>query len=102
MQSELTIPGASGGPFWDGGIIDYHFTLKANQTPGLVLYPHFRDRLTPAWFDKMPRWRTPQRAVIDQLVLMCPRDAFLPHPPAGTLTDRSELTRIPPPAPIAE
>ena len=51
MQCEPTIPGASGGPFWDGGIIDYHFTLKANQTPGLVLYPHFRDRLTPGWFD---------------------------------------------------
>ena len=37
MKCEPTIPGASGGPFWDGGIIDYHFTLKANQTPGLVL-----------------------------------------------------------------
>ena len=91
MQCEPTIPGASGGPFWDGGIIDYHFTLKANQTPGLVLYPHFRDRLTPGWFDKMLHWRTPQRSVIDQLVLMCPSDAFLAQLPHGKIPDRDDF-----------
>ena len=96
MQSELIIPGASGGPFWDGGIIDYHFTLKANQTPGLVLYPHFRDRLTPGWFDKMLRWRTPQRSVIDQLVLMCPSDAFLARLPHGKIPDRSDFRLMSP------
>jgi hypothetical protein len=91
MQCEPTIPGASGGPFWDGGIIDYHFTLKANQTPGLVLYPHFRDRLTPGWFDKLLRWRTPHRSVIDQLVLMCPSDAFLAQLPHGKIPDRGDF-----------
>jgi len=91
MQCEPTIPGASGGPFWDGGIIDYHFTLKGNQTPGLVLYPHFRDRLTPGWFDKMLRWRTPQRSVIDQLVLMCPSDAFLAQLPHGKIPERGDF-----------
>jgi hypothetical protein len=91
MKCEPTIPGASGGPFWDGGIIDYHFTLKANQTPGLVLYPHFRDRLTPGWFDKMLRWRTPKRSVIDQLVLMCPSDAFLAQLPHGKIPDRGDF-----------
>ncbi len=101
MQSELTIPGASGGPFWDGGIIDYHFTLKANQTPGLVLYPHFRDRLTPGWFDKMLRWRTPQRSVIDQLVLMCPSDAFLAQLPHGKIPDRSDFRLMSPAARVA-
>ena len=91
MQCEPTIPGASGGPFWDGGIIDYHFTLKANQTPGLVLYPHFRDRLTPGWFDKLLRWRTPHRSVIDQLVLMCPSDTFLAQLPHGKIPDRGDF-----------
>lgn len=91
MQCEPTIPGASGGPFWDGGIIDYHFTLKANQTPGLVLYPHFRDRLTPGWFDKLLRWRTPRRSVIDQLVLMCPSDTFLAQLPHGKIPDRGDF-----------
>jgi len=91
MQCEPTIPDASGGPFWDGGIIDYHFTLKANQTPGLVLYPHFRDRLTPGWFDKMLRWRTPHRSVIDQLVLMCPSDAFLAQLPHCKIPDRGDF-----------
>ena len=96
MQCEPTIPGASGGPFWDGGIIDYHFTLKANQTPGLVLYPHFRDRLTPGWFDKMLRWRTPHRSVIDQLVLMCPSDAFLTQLPHGKIPDRGDFRKMSP------
>ena len=91
MQCEPTIPGASGGPFWDGGIIDYHFTLKANQTPGLVLYPHFRDRLTPGWFDKMLRWRTPQQSIIDQLVLMCPSEAFLAQLPHRKIPDRGDF-----------
>ena len=91
MQCEPTIPGASGGPFWDGGIIDYHFTLKANQTPGLVLYPHFRDRLTPGWFDKLLRWRTPRRSVIDQLVLMYPSDTFLAQLPHGKIPDRGDF-----------
>ena len=91
MQCEPTIPGASSGPFWDGGIIDYHFTLKANQTSGLVLYPHFRDRLTPGWFDKLLRWRTPHRSVIDQLVLMCPSDAFLAQLPHGKIPDRGDF-----------
>ena len=101
MRCELTIPGASGGPFWDGGIIDYHFTLKANQTPGLVLYPHFRDRLTPGWFDKMLRWRTPQRSVIDQLVLMCPSDAFLAQLPHGKIPDRGDFRLMSPAERIA-
>ena len=101
MQCEPSIPGASGGPFWDGGIIDYHFTLKANQTPGLVLYPHFRDRLTPGWFDKMLRWRTPQRSVIDQLVLMCPSGAFLAQLPHGKIPDRGDFRMMAPAERIA-
>ena len=101
MQCEPTIPGASGGPFWDGGIIDYHFTLKASQTPGLVLYPHFRDRLTPGWFDKMLRWRTPERSVIDQLVLMCPSDAFLAQLPHGKIPDRGDFRLMSPSERIA-
>ena len=101
MQCESTIPGISGGPFWDGGIIDYHFTLKANQTPGLVLYPHFRDRLTPGWFDKMLRWRTPPRSVIDQLVLMCPSNAFLAQLPHGKIPDRGDFRMMSPPERVA-
>ena len=98
MQCEPSIPGASGGPFWDGGIIDYHFTLKANRTTGLVLYPHFRDRLTPGWFDKLLRWRTPQRSVIDQLVLMCPSDAFLAQLPHRKIPDRGDFRVMSPSA----
>ena len=101
MQCEPAISGAVGGPFWDGGIIDYHFTLETHQPAGLVLYPHFRDRLTPGWFDKMLRWRTPARSVIDNLVLICPSDAFLAQLPYAKIPDRSDFRVMPPPERVA-
>lgn len=91
MQCEPAISGAAGGPFWDGGIIDYHFTLDNHQPSGLVLYPHFRDRLTPGWFDKMLRWRKPAKPVVDNLVLMCPSDTFLAQLPYAKIPDRSDF-----------
>jgi hypothetical protein len=52
------LPGAPQGPYWDGGLTDYH--LRLNYTalkPGLVLYPHFVDKLIPGWLDKPWFWR---------------------------------------------
>ena len=41
MQCEENIPGGPLGPYWDGGIIDYHFSLERHTESGLILYPHF-------------------------------------------------------------
>ena len=95
MQCENSISGAPPGPFWDGGIIDYHFSLTRPETEGLVLYPHFRDRLTPGWFDKALRWRTPHRPKLDNLVLLCPSHEFLASLPYGKIPDRGDFRTMP-------
>ena len=91
MQCEPDIDGAPPGPYWDGGIIDYHFSLNGEQTEGLILYPHFRPQLTPGWFDKMLPWRTVPKAVTDNLVLICPSERFLAALPHGKIPDRGDF-----------
>jgi len=91
MQCEPDIDGAPPGPYWDGGIIDYHFSLEGKQTEGLILYPHFRPQLTPGWFDKMLPWRTMPKTVIDNLVLICPSERFLAALPHGKIPDRGDF-----------
>ena len=90
MQCEPSIAGAGEGPFWDGGIIDYHFTLDPAPNDGLVLYPHFCAQLTPGWFDKKLRARTGSPR-LSNLVLICPSDNFLASLPYGKIPDRGDF-----------
>ena len=46
----------SGSAKQDGGIIDYHLHLPYHRAQGLVLYPHFIDRIVPGWLDKALPW----------------------------------------------
>ena len=96
MQCESSIPGATGGPFWDGGIIDYHFSLTNSEANGLILYPHFSDLIVPGWFDKMLPWRAQSRPAIDNLILMCPSRSFLATLPQQKIPDRSDFSRLSP------
>ncbi len=96
MQCESSIPGAANGPFWDGGIIDYHFSLTNSDFDGLMLYPHFNDLMIPGWFDKMLPWRRQSRPAIDNLILMCPSRSFLNTLPYKKIPDRSDFRRLSP------
>ena len=96
MQCESSISGATGGPFWDGGIIDYHFSLTNSEANGLILYPHFSDLIVPGWFDKMLLWRAQSRPAIDNLILMCPSRSFLATLPHQKIPDRSDFSRLSP------
>ena len=91
MQCEPDISGAPPGPYWDGGIIDYHFSLTEKHSEGLILYPHFRRQLTPGWFDKMLPWRTMPKTAVDNLVLICPSERFLASLPHGKIPDRGDF-----------
>jgi len=96
LTGERDIPGAPGGQYWDGGIIDYHFDLGQYRGEGLILYPHFRSDITPGWFDKFLPWR---RAAIDEqdmLVLMCPSAEFVAELPQAKIPDRGDFTRMTP------
>ena len=96
LRGERDIPGAPPGHYWDGGIIDYHFSPSAFADDRLVLYPHFRADLTAGWFDKFLPWRRHRRPVLDKLVLLCPSRAFLASLPLGKIPDRSDFRRLSP------
>lgn len=94
LTGERDIPGAPPGQYWDGGIIDYHFDLSQFQGEGLILYPHFRDRVVPGWFDKFLPWRHRSVTQASRLVLLCPNDAFVAGLPQGKIPDRGDFSRF--------
>lgn len=56
MSGVRNLPGAPEGVYRDGGLLDYHLDLPYQQ-PGVILYPHFTDKVVPGWFDKSLPWR---------------------------------------------
>ncbi len=84
--------GAPSGHYWDGGLTDYHFGLDYGDAGGgLVLYPHFHDRLIPGWLDKA--WRGRHRTTPGQgrVLLLAPRADWVAGLPGGKLPDRGDF-----------
>lgn len=96
LTGERDIPGAPGGQYWDGGIIDYHFDLEQYQGEGLLLYPHFRAGIVPGWFDKFLPWRKGAIDEAKRLVMLCPSEEFTASLPHSKIPDRSDFTRLKP------
>ncbi len=94
LAGERDIPGAPSGHYWDGGIIDYHFDPDAFGHESLVLYPHFRADLTAGWFDKFLPWRRHRSPSSDNLILICPSEAFIASLPHGKIPDRGDFTAM--------
>jgi hypothetical protein len=97
MQPVRDLPGAPPGHYWDGGIIDYHLALPyARRASDLVLYPHFGEHIVPGWLDKSLPWRRaargPQRAWLDNLLIVAPSRQFLQTLPRAKLPDRKDFT----------
>ena len=95
FEGVYDIDGAGKGAFWDGGIIDYHFDLKCLPEDEVWLYPHFSSRTTVGWFDKFLPWRAERQVSADQLIMICPSDAFLAQLPFGKIPDRRDFGKIP-------
>lgn len=92
LQGVADIHGAPAGTYWDGGIIDYHLHLPYPRTPGLVLYPHFTDRIVPGWLDKMVPWRkAASGAWLDNVILVSPSREYLDRLPHKRLPDRNDF-----------
>ena len=92
LQGVANIHGAPAGTYWDGGIIDYHLHLPYPRTQGLVLYPHFTDRIVPGWLDKMVPWRkAASGAWLDNVILISPSREYLDRLPRKRLPDRSDF-----------
>jgi hypothetical protein len=88
-------PGAPGGLYRDGGITDYHFAMDFEAPEGLVLYPHFFDRIVPGWFDKPLSWRRPRGGLLDRTVFVAPSPAFVASLPGGKVPDRDDFLTHP-------
>jgi hypothetical protein len=93
LDGVTDIEDAPVGTYWDGGIIDYHLHLPYAAHEGVVLYPHFTDRIIPGWLDKMLPWRKAHGAWLDNVVLVSPSREYLARLPHGKLPDRKDFNR---------
>lgn len=100
MKPVRDIAGAPPGHYWDGGIIDYNLALpyaRAHhaQAGEIVLYPHFSQHVVPGWLDKAMPWRRaargPNRAWLDNVLIVAPSREFLSKLPRGKIIDRSDF-----------
>lgn len=93
LEGVPDIPRAPAGVYWDGGIVDYHLHLPYHHAEGLVLYPHFTDRIVPGWLDKAMPWRRARGQWLDNVVVVSPSPGYLASLPGGRLPDRKDFAR---------
>ncbi|MFL6699058.1 MAG: hypothetical protein ACJ8GJ_17970, partial [Vitreoscilla sp.] len=92
LEAVDSIAGAPPGPYWDGGITDYHLHLDyAALGDGLVLYPHFQKTLVPGWLDKALRHRHRASERLANVVLLSPSPEWVATLPGGKIPDRSDF-----------
>jgi len=92
MSGVRNIPGAPEGVYRDGGLLDYHLDLPYQQ-PGVILYPHFTDKVVPGWFDKSLPWRRGDAARLQDVLLVAPSAEYLQTLPDGKLPDRKDFEK---------
>jgi hypothetical protein len=92
MEGVTDIPGRSPGMYRDGGILDYHFDIDfSDQNSGLVLYPHYTDRIIPGWLDKKPGFRKPLPGNMENVILLAPSREFINRLPCHKIPDRNDF-----------
>lgn len=90
MSGVRDIPGAGPGMYRDAGILDYHLAVPFAGSK-IVLFPHYTDRITPGWFDKLLPWRKPSVEDMANVVLLCPSKAFVASMPGGRIPSREDF-----------
>ncbi len=92
MSGVRNIPGAPKGIYRDGGVIEYHFNIPfIGRGDGVVLFPHFMDRIIPGWFDKKLPWRKPLTSNLDNVLMVSPSREFIEGLPHGRIPDRRDF-----------
>ena len=95
MSGITDIDGAPHGVYRDGGVIDYHLDIPfLNDNSGIVLYPHFTDRIIPGWLDKQLPWRKPKMDHMDNVLLLTPSLNFLDRLPHKKIPDRNDFYKF--------
>lgn len=96
MDGIPEIAGAPKGMYRDGGFTDYHFNSAflgdvTEPSNDLVLYPHYRERIIPGWFDKAWQGRGPSAQYYDRALVIAPSDEFAASLPYGKIPDRGDF-----------
>lgn len=94
MPGITAIPGAPPGTYRDGGVIDYHMDIPCSLDGGIVLFPHYTDRIIPGWLDKRLFWRKPSSANMANVLMICPSKSFISALPYGKIPDRNDFQRF--------
>lgn len=93
MEGISSIPGAPEGTYRDGGLTDYH-PVPVREHGGILLYPHFTERIVPGWLDKGLPWRKPSRDSLADILLIAPSKKFIQSLPYGKIPDRTDFKKF--------
>ncbi len=92
MSGVEKISGAANGLYWDGGLLDYHLDIPfMEDNNGIVLYPHYTDRIIPGWLDKKLSWRKPDPKNMENVLLVSPSRKFVESLPNQRIPDRNDF-----------
>ena len=93
MSGIKDIAGAKKGMYRDGGMIDYHIDVEYcnDDSDGIVLFPHYTDRLVPGWLDKKLFYRKPVSKSRDNMLFICPSREFIASLPLSKIPDRDDF-----------
>ena len=92
MAGVKDIPGAPAGTYRDGGVTDYQMDIPfLNGQDGIVLYPHYQERVIPGWLDKKIAWRKPNAANMANVLLLAPSPDFVESLPDKKIPDRDDF-----------
>jgi len=92
MAGVTGIPGAPQGVYRDGGVTDYHMDIPfLGRAEGIVLFPHYQERVVPGWFDKQIPWRKPKATHMEKVLLLAPSAAMVASLPGGKIPDRNDF-----------
>jgi len=95
MEGVRDIPGAPPGTYRDGGAVDYHLDIPFGlQGRGVVLFPHYTNRVIPGWLDKKLTWRKPSPQNMADVLLVAPHPEFINRLPLGKISDRTDFYRF--------
>lgn len=84
----------NGSVYRDGGIIDYNMDLKYENTDGIVLFPHYSEKIIPGWLDKNLKKRVPFKETTDKMLLIAPSKEMIDSLPNKKIPDRKDFMNM--------
>lgn len=98
MSGIRDIAGAPQGLYRDGGMVDYHMNIpfmnNSKDENGIVLFPHYAEKLVPGWLDKQIPWRRANFSFMENVLMVAPSREFVKSLPLEKIPDRKDFYRF--------